>query len=359
MSELVSLSEGGAVCINIARTDLCGGCRVTDIPTATPDKKKDIIMKKVFGLVLFSVWIFSSLISVEPDECNPKILSVAQHLRNLDVEDICIEKLKGGLTNDNYKVRIGSRSYFFRLSFGLDAILGNSLEREWQITTLVSKAFIAPEVIFYSRVDGVLVTEFIESNLEKIDLHNPQVMQKMAKSLSFLHSLKVNFPTDYDPFTNIEEYVVKAGELGVELPFEFSDSVIPQIKSYQNDVTADFVKVPAHLDLHAGNLLKQGAKYWLIDWEYAAMADPFFDLATLASAENYSDLEMIVFLEYYLERKSTTLENKYFYKMRILADIRWALWSYIQAKVSPVDEGFHEMGNIFFEKSLKRIITSY
>ena len=36
VSELVSLSEGGAVCTNIARTDLCGGCRVTDIPTATP-----------------------------------------------------------------------------------------------------------------------------------------------------------------------------------------------------------------------------------------------------------------------------------------------------------------------------------
>ena len=33
--ELVSLSEGGAVCTNIARTDLCGGCRVTGIPTAT------------------------------------------------------------------------------------------------------------------------------------------------------------------------------------------------------------------------------------------------------------------------------------------------------------------------------------
>jgi hypothetical protein len=35
MNELVLLSEGRAVCINIARTDLCGGCWATDIPTAT------------------------------------------------------------------------------------------------------------------------------------------------------------------------------------------------------------------------------------------------------------------------------------------------------------------------------------
>lgn len=37
MNGLVLLSEGGVVCTNIARTDLCGGYRVTDIPTATPE----------------------------------------------------------------------------------------------------------------------------------------------------------------------------------------------------------------------------------------------------------------------------------------------------------------------------------
>jgi hypothetical protein len=35
MSDLVLTSEGGAVCGNTARTDLCGGCRVTCIPIAT------------------------------------------------------------------------------------------------------------------------------------------------------------------------------------------------------------------------------------------------------------------------------------------------------------------------------------
>ena len=34
-NDLVSLSKGRAVCTNIARTDLCGGCGVTFIPTAT------------------------------------------------------------------------------------------------------------------------------------------------------------------------------------------------------------------------------------------------------------------------------------------------------------------------------------
>jgi hypothetical protein len=45
MSEQVLLSEGGAVCTNIARTDLCGGCRVTDIPTATTYKRFPFLFK--------------------------------------------------------------------------------------------------------------------------------------------------------------------------------------------------------------------------------------------------------------------------------------------------------------------------
>lgn len=309
------------------------------------------MIKKVFGLVFICFGVFGSIAAVEGD--NPKILRVAEQFKNQEFDVICIEKIKGGLTNDNYKVTVGTRSYFFRLSFELDANLGNSLEREWYITSLVSKASIAPEVIFYSRDDGILVTDFIESDREKINLHDPIVMQQFSRSILFLHHLEVEFPTQYEPLVNIEEYVIEAKKLGVDLPKEIVESVIPNLKLYRND----FVKVPAHLDLYGGNLLKQDAKYWLIDWEYAAMADPFFDLATLASAENFSDQEMKIFLEYYLERNSTDAEYKHFYTMRIFADTRWALWCYIQAKVSPVDEGFNDLGNEFLKQCLKRIQT--
>jgi hypothetical protein len=33
----------GAVCLNWARTDLCGGCRVTGIPTAIADRQKAVV----------------------------------------------------------------------------------------------------------------------------------------------------------------------------------------------------------------------------------------------------------------------------------------------------------------------------
>ncbi|WP_341501177.1 choline/ethanolamine kinase family protein [Gallaecimonas sp. GXIMD4217] len=37
--------------------------------------------------------------------------------------------------------------------------------------------------------------------------------------------------------------------------------------------------VPTHVDLVPENCLWQGRRLWLIDWEYASLADPYYDLA--------------------------------------------------------------------------------
>ena len=42
--------------------------------------------------------------------------------------------------------------------------------------------------------------------------------------------------------------------------------------------------VPSHNDLVLENLLLAADRVWLIDWEFAAMASPYWDLATLCNA---------------------------------------------------------------------------
>ncbi len=51
-------------------------------------------------------------------------------------------------------------------------------------------------------------------------------------------------------------------------------------------------QVKKALDLYSRNVLDDGSRLYLIDWEYAAMADPLFDLATSPSADFFSDEEM-------------------------------------------------------------------
>ena len=41
--------------------------------------------------------------------------------------------------------------------------------------------------------------------------------------------------------------------------------------------------VPSHRDPVPGNLLLDDRRLWLIDWEYSAMASPYWDLAILCN----------------------------------------------------------------------------
>lgn len=50
--------------------------------------------------------------------------------------------------------------------------------------------------------------------------------------------------------------------------------------------TSDSPYVASHNDLVLENLLLDDANIWLIDWEYSAMASPYWDLATICNAAN-------------------------------------------------------------------------
>jgi thiamine kinase-like enzyme len=50
--------------------------------------------------------------------------------------------------------------------------------------------------------------------------------------------------------------------------------------------TRDDIYVASHNDLVLENLMFDNSRLWLIDWEYSAMASPYWDLATLCNAAN-------------------------------------------------------------------------
>ena len=46
---------------------------------------------------------------------------------------------------------------------------------------------------------------------------------------------------------------------------------------------------PCHNDLLADNFLRGAAGFWLVDYEYAGMGDPFFDLGNLSINNGLSE----------------------------------------------------------------------
>lgn len=63
-----------------------------------------------------------------------------------------------------------------------------------------------------------------------------------------------------------------------------------------------FASAVCHHDLHLGNLVEQGERLFLIDWEYAALSDPALDLALFLHANTLSAAQQALFFTTYFAK---------------------------------------------------------
>ena len=313
------------------------------------------LFRQIKNFLVFLIFIFSYINANE--ESLERVYRVLTLLPEWNGSAISVEELEGGLTNDNYKARVGLKDYFIRCGYTQNVILGVSLEREWQSTSIAAEAGLSPKTIQYHPEERIFITDFIETGDRDINLREPTSLKKFCDLVRELHSLKAEFPIKFCPFDSINEYIEKAIEVGAILPDSLFLKIIPWMKQLQLEIDPLSTCVPCHFDLHHRNVLDDGERYWLIDWEYAGMGDPFFDLATAASIEDFSEKEMIEFLRVYLNnRQPSPQEVSYFNTMRTLADIRWSLWCFLQSKISPqVNQPFLAFANFFLQNALNRL----
>ena len=84
--------------------------------------------------------------------------------------------------------------------------------------------------------------------------------------------------------------------------------MIPELQIFLN-INADLEKTVGtidlcfgHNDLLAGNFIDDGRRLWLIDWDYAGFNSPLFDLANLASNNEFPEKLEQELLEMYFEQ---------------------------------------------------------
>lgn len=252
-----------------------------------------------------------------------------------------VEKIEGGLTNHNFKVIFPKQTYFVRLASANGALLGLDLEREIACTNAAAELGIAPGIILYSPKERAIALPFIDAPPPK---KNRAGYQRLLTTLRKLHQSGVAFPTLFCPYRAIEDYYwhatkLRAGQNIPDVPEILTivheiRSVIPQFRELS----------PCHLDLFNLNFLDDGQKIWIVDWEYSAMADPLFDLATLISSDRLSLSQMEELLELYLGCPMAE-DYAYLFLLCILADIRWWLWNYIQVEISDIPVPYLEFAD--------------
>ena len=108
--------------------------------------------------------------------------------------------------------------------------------------------------------------------------------------------------------------------------------------------------VPCHNDLLPANLLSVPAGVMLVDWEYAGMGHPLFDLGNLAVNNEFDDPAEERLLETYLGAPPGAAPRAALKLMRIMSDAREGAWGVVQGVISELDFDFGAYAEKHFDR---------
>ncbi len=127
--------------------------------------------------------------------------------------------------------------------------------------------------------------------------------------------------------------------LGAELPDDL-DATLEDTRRLSWRIVP-FRPVLCHNDLLPANLIEDGDRLWLVNWEYAGIGHPLFDLANVsANAALAEDQEAGLLAAY---RESVAADPHDLAELRIFKAaslLREALWGAIQSVASDIEFDF-------------------
>ena len=250
----------------------------------------------------------------------------------VDLNEIKEISAIGGMTNKNYKVIINDNQYVLRVP-------GNGTEKMISRQQEVKNAAFAHEIgvdadlIYFNETTGVKISKFIENaqTLSAEGAKHPYTMKKVCAILNQVHQCDRVMENEFNVYEKIDEYEKLLNELEGEYypDYEEVKQKVIDLKQVMNQLEVQLT--PCHNDTLAENFIKdEEDRYYLIDWEYAGMNDPMWDVAAHCLENGFSDDEEELFLKTYFKKDPE--EN---YKIRVLInkiyqDFLWSLWTLVK-----------------------------
>ena len=251
--------------------------------------------------------------------------------------EISLKPLDGGITNVNYLVEDERGKFVVRA--GNDIPLHHVMRfNELAANKAAHAAGLSPGVVH--SADDLTVLEFIESRtLTEADVRDPAQLDKVVKLVKRFHREVPNYLRGpalvFWVFHVIRDY-------GAMLTSQNSNylSLVPELVQTGNLLerkAGPYDIVFGHNDLLCGNLLDDGKRLWLIDFDYAGFNSPLFDLGGLASNNELSAGAEDRVLELYFESPiSDELRHRYG-AMKCASLLRETMWSMVSELTSEIE----------------------
>ncbi|MFM9842027.1 MAG: phosphotransferase [Dongiaceae bacterium] len=213
-------------------------------------------------------------------------------MAGLTASELAIEPLPG-LTNRNYKITTPSASYVLRLpGVGTEKYIDRKAEAH--DAALAAGAGLTPEILYADPATGLMLTRFVDGaeTLTAAAMHDPATMHAAAQILRRLHDSGLVFRRQMRVFDKIDSYLQKSPRAAAQFR-----EIREAAERLRGSVDAPGRRlVSCHIDPTPHNFIRsqdaEGAsRLYLIDWEYAEMSEPAYDLAGLSIEAEFSEAE--------------------------------------------------------------------
>ncbi len=241
-----------------------------------------------------------------------------------EIEDI-LDLTERPASNKAFRIIVRGSAYLLRINTRL-----GDMARHFTCMRAAADAGLAPRVWYTSNEDRISVTDFVEA----VRLPAVDALVRIPAVLRILHALP-RFPNA--SFNTTCTFLLNKGPALDGLLQTFRASSILQenetkeLLARYEQVAAVYARLdsdlaPSHNDLFKpDNMLFDGNRLWLVDWEAAFQNDRYADLAVVANMIVTNESEERIYLQEYFGQPPAEYQRARFYLMRQLAHMFYAM----------------------------------
>ena len=212
------------------------------------------------------------------------------------------ERIAGGLTNENWLVRAAGGAWVVRIGNPRSAQLQIDRRAEQVALRAAAHAGLGPLLTFCDPERQWLVTEYLGGAAWTArQVRQQENIVKIAAMLRKLHALpKPPGARHVDLHAILSGYwnELMATGLGARTGAAKQRA---RARHLAAELATDAVTCLCHNDLHHLNVVeREDGALRLVDWEYAGIGDPYFDLASVCCYHAFNDADRAALLRAYL-----------------------------------------------------------
>lgn len=239
----------------------------------------------------------------------------------------------GGYTNQTRFDQLDGQRVFIKIKSPEAAQLGSSWSAEIRANQVAHELGFAPAILVINDQNQQLIFQALEPVTSPV--WNEGTLHLLVQELQLLHKSTIALA----PF--IPSKVMQEQLRNIQMPPALwkkeADLALQRVKELET-IFHYQCKAPCHLDLWSSNVLQTNfisnapPQLWLIDWEYAALSDPAYELANFSAVDALDeDLQRHLLSSYYHQVNAELWRRHIAYQT--IALWRWSVWFGLRAEL--------------------------